>query len=121
VVGLHSAGTSSAAVACVCEGAVRHQRAVGNYGVEHEHQWARPQRTSARVLGEPQAGDSRDLVSDFENDSESWENTTVPSYLEALCALLMSIEHAYANTDRPIPADPWIVVADALNGARFHE
>jgi len=34
---------------------------------------------------------------------------------------LMSIEHAYANTDRPIPADPWIVVADALNGARFHE
>jgi hypothetical protein len=62
-----------------------------------------------------------DLVADFESRSETWENTTVPDYLEALCALLMSIEHSYANNGRDLPTDPWIVMADALKGARFYE
>lgn len=63
----------------------------------------------------------RDLVADFENDSESWENTTLPDYLEALCALLMSIENSYANNGRESPTDPWVVIRDALTGARYYE
>ncbi|MGH2703251.1 MAG: hypothetical protein ACRDJ2_15940, partial [Actinomycetota bacterium] len=38
-----------------------------------------------------------ELATDFEKNSDRWENTTVPDDLQALCTLLMSIEHAYAN------------------------
>lgn len=62
-----------------------------------------------------------DVVADFAARSDEWENTTVPDYLEALCALLMSIEHAYANNGKPLPDDPWTVLADAIKGARFYE
>ncbi len=33
----------------------------------------------------------------------------------------MSIENPCANTDRPIPDDPWVVIADAIKGARYYE
>lgn len=62
-----------------------------------------------------------DVVNDFEKNASAWENTELPDYLEALCALLMSIENSYANTDRPIPDDPWVVIADAIKGARYYE
>jgi hypothetical protein len=62
-----------------------------------------------------------ELAADFEKNSDRWENTTVPDYLYALCLLLTRIEHAYANNDKAIPADPWVVIADALKGARYYE
>jgi hypothetical protein len=42
-------------------------------------------------------------------------------YLEAVMELLLAIENAYANQNRPIPADPWSVMADVLLGARYYE
>lgn len=60
-------------------------------------------------------------MNDFEKNTTTWENTELPDYLEALCVLLMSIENSYANTGRPIPEDPWIVIADAIKGARYYE
>jgi len=62
-----------------------------------------------------------ELAADFERNSERWENTTLPDYLHALSTLLMSIEHAYANNHKAIPEDPWVVITDALKGARFYE
>ena len=62
-----------------------------------------------------------DVINDFEKNASAWENTELPHYLEALCLLLMSIENSYVNTDRPIPDDPWVVIADAIKGARYYE
>jgi len=62
-----------------------------------------------------------DVVNDFEANAGTWENTELPDFLEALCSLLMSIENSYANTGRPIPDDPWVVIADAIKGARYYE
>ena len=50
-----------------------------------------------------------------------WENDTLPRYLDALCALLWSIENTYSNTGRCVPADPWEIMADAVRGARYYE
>ena len=62
-----------------------------------------------------------DVVNDFDNNSGTWENTELPDYLSALSVLLMSIEHSYANNGLPTPDDPWVVIADAIKGARFYE
>jgi len=50
-----------------------------------------------------------------------WENDTLERFLEGLHALLGSIENSYLNEGDDIPADPWVVMADALLGARFYE
>lgn len=50
-----------------------------------------------------------------------WENDTIPRFLEAFSALLGSIENAYVNTGRVVPADPWELVAEAIRGARSYE
>lgn len=62
-----------------------------------------------------------DVTNDFENRSETWEHETIPQYLEAMCELLMSIEHSYANNDTSLPEDPWVVMADVIRGARYYE
>ena len=62
-----------------------------------------------------------ELIDDFEADGHNWENTDIPGYFEALSALLMSIENSYANRNEAVPDDPWLVIADALRGARYYE
>jgi hypothetical protein len=52
---------------------------------------------------------------------EAWENDTLPAYLEALAAWLRSYEHAYKNTGRPVPTDPWEVLAAAVRAATIYE
>lgn len=52
---------------------------------------------------------------------KSWENDTLPRFLDGFGALLGSIENAYVNTGREVPSDPWVLVADALLGARDYE
>jgi hypothetical protein len=52
---------------------------------------------------------------------DTWENDTLPRFLDALAALLGSIENDYVNTGRPIPADPWELMAAAVRGARAYE
>ena len=62
-----------------------------------------------------------EMVNDFDRRSDTWENPQLLRFLEALAALLGSIENAYANSGTPIPEDPWVVMADAIEGARFYE
>ena len=50
--------------------------------------------------------------------AQDWENVTLDRFLEAFEALMESIENAYTNTDRPVPADPWRIVADVFRGTR---
>lgn len=50
-----------------------------------------------------------------------WENPTLERYLEALGALLGSIENHYANTGQVLPSDAWTILADVLKGARYYE
>ena len=52
---------------------------------------------------------------------QEWENDSLPGFLEAFGALLGSIDQAYLNTGRPVPEDPWVLLADALAGARHYE
>jgi len=54
-------------------------------------------------------------------DPEEWENDTLDRFLEAFGELLAVIESSYVTTGREVPKDPWILVADALRGARFYE
>jgi hypothetical protein len=42
----------------------------------------------------------------------------LPAFADALSRLLTEIEHSYANSGQPIPADPWVVIADERKGAR---
>jgi len=50
-----------------------------------------------------------------------WENPTLARYLEALRALLGSIENGYVNRHEPLPSSPWTLMAQALRGARYYE
>lgn len=52
---------------------------------------------------------------------EEWENDTLDRFLEAFGELLAVIENSYVNTGREVPSDPWVLVADALRGARYYE
>ena len=61
------------------------------------------------------------LIADFDENGAEWENTTLPHYLHALSVLLGSIENVYTNLGKPRPSDPWIVIADSLDGARVYE
>jgi hypothetical protein len=62
-----------------------------------------------------------ELQHDLETRGDDWENPTLGRYLEALRALLGSIENAYANKGEAIPEDPWTIMADAMAGARYYE
>lgn len=64
----------------------------------------------------------RQLVSDWRAGPPShWENRAIPAYLEAMAAWLEVYEQAYINTERPIPAEGWTVVGEALEAAAAYE
>ena len=47
---------------------------------------------------------------------EEWGNDTLARFLDAFGELLGAIENSYVNTGRAVPADPWVLVADAFGG-----
>lgn len=55
------------------------------------------------------------------DEGADWENDTLSRYLEALGALLDSIENTYINNGEPVPQDPWELMIRALKGARHYE
>lgn len=61
-----------------------------------------------------------DMRSELEQGAV-WENDTLVRYLEALAAVLGSIENAYSNDGRPLPESPWHILMEALRGARDYE
>jgi hypothetical protein len=52
---------------------------------------------------------------------DSWENVTLPSFLEGMATWLGSYEMAYTNTGHPIPDDPWEIMAAAVRAATKYE
>jgi len=62
------------------------------------------------------------LAQDLRDNTTTWENPTLESYLAALAAWLESSDHAYANQGRPIPDPPsWQSVAEMLIAAKVYE
>jgi hypothetical protein len=63
-----------------------------------------------------------ELSKDYSDNSDSWENVSIGSYLEALAASTDDMEGYYKNFGLPIPENPnWQLIADMLDGARFYE
>jgi hypothetical protein len=63
------------------------------------------------------------LQSDLQNNPDSWENKTLPDFLEALAAYAEDIDGYYTNQKIPINADTasWRVFADIFAGAKLYE
>ncbi len=51
----------------------------------------------------------------------TWENDTLPRYLEALAAWLRACPGYYKNQGRGLPENPWEVILDAIEAAKIYE
>jgi hypothetical protein len=62
------------------------------------------------------------LRKDFLDNPESWENKTLPDFLEALSAYPEDIQGYYDNTKLDISADKpyWSTFADIFKGAKIY-
>lgn len=64
----------------------------------------------------------QELLKDFQENKENWENITLERYLETLAAYFNDINGFYANQGRTIPEQPdWEMIAVALKGASMYE
>lgn len=63
------------------------------------------------------------LREDLINDSSTWENKTLPDFLEALGRYAEDIQGYYINTNQNYNADEanWKVFSDLLIGASMYE
>jgi hypothetical protein len=61
-----------------------------------------------------------ELVLELESGKE-WENHTLSRYLDSFAALLGSIDNVYQTEGKPMPADPWVILAEVFRGARNYE
>lgn len=63
------------------------------------------------------------LKKDFLENPESWENKTLPDFIEALSAYAEDIQGYYDNTNQNINADKadWKTFADIFKGAKIYE
>ncbi len=63
------------------------------------------------------------LHKDFLNNPESWQNKTLPDFLDALRAYTEDIQGYYDNRDLNINADSpdWSTFADIFRGAKIYE
>jgi len=63
------------------------------------------------------------LRSDFLDNPESWENKTLPDFLEALRTYTLDIQGYYDNMKLNINADKpdWVTFADIFKGAKIYE
>ena len=62
------------------------------------------------------------LNEDLRNNASSWENITLPDYLEALQRWTEDMEGYYINTGVPVPDNVnWKVFADILYAAKIYE
>lgn len=62
-----------------------------------------------------------ELAKDFEEDGSDWSHSTIEGYLGALAALLESTENVYKFRGRPVPEDPWVIMAEAFRGSKTYE
>ena len=63
------------------------------------------------------------LRRDCLNNPESWENKTIPDFLEALSAYAEDIQGYYDNMKQEVNADhpSWQTFADIFKGAKIYE
>lgn len=62
------------------------------------------------------------LIDDFKNNSSSWENKNLDSYLEAIKSWVEDMDGFYENSDIPVPNEiDWNVFSDILMAARVYE
>jgi len=63
------------------------------------------------------------LLADFEDEGESWENTGLDQFLEALHAYSGALESYYRNKGQMVDLErpTWKVFADLLLAARVYE
>ncbi|MFZ1789172.1 MAG: hypothetical protein WAT92_12695 [Saprospiraceae bacterium] len=63
------------------------------------------------------------LHKDFLENPESWENKSLPAFLEALSAFTEDIQGYYDNTKLNVNADKpdWQTFADIFKGAKIYE
>ena len=63
------------------------------------------------------------LRKDFLDNPESWENKTLPYFLEALSAYTKDIQGYYDNMKLNVNADEpnWSTFADIFKGAKIYE
>lgn len=74
------------------------------------------------LAGRDQVLEALDLVrADLARGADDWEHAGLDGFLDAFGALLGSIENVYVNNGEPLPDSPWVLVARALEGARYYE
>lgn len=63
------------------------------------------------------------LHQDYLNNPSSWENNTLPTFLEALSAYTKDIQGYYDNRNQEINANKanWQTFADIFKGAKIYE
>ena len=63
------------------------------------------------------------LRKDFLDNSESWENKSLPDFLDAMSAYTEDLHGYYNNTNQNINADKpnWSTFADIFRGATIYE
>ena len=62
------------------------------------------------------------LLRELRASPVGWENSSLPTYLEALAAWIEDCPGYYRNNfNRDVPADGWEVICDALLAARSYE
>ncbi|GHN01601.1 hypothetical protein WSM22_30900 [Cytophagales bacterium WSM2-2] len=63
------------------------------------------------------------LHKDFLDNPESWENRTLPDFLEALSAYAQDIQGYYDNRKLNVNADKpdWRTFSDIIKGAKIYE
>ncbi|WP_444921819.1 hypothetical protein ACJJID_05465 [Microbulbifer sp. CnH-101-G] len=63
-----------------------------------------------------------DILNDYKNNSSSWENADLASFLEAIAAWADDMDGFYANQGEEIPENiHWKVFAEILYAARMYE
>ncbi len=63
-----------------------------------------------------------ELSESYYDDPESWHNSDLGTYLEAIAAWINHMEDYYKNQGLPVPENPnWQFMSRMLSVARFYE
>lgn len=63
-----------------------------------------------------------DLINDLKTNPSSWENSSLPDFLEALARWTEDMDGYYSNTNQQLPQNiTWHVFADMLKAASMYE
>jgi len=64
----------------------------------------------------------RSLISDYESDSEGWENKNLVAYLDALAGWTEDMDGHFHNIGEGVPEQPsWSLVGKMLLAAKYYE